>query len=92
MKRSAVPVWGTILEQVFEELISAIRNMIGAINSLQQRMIRHWRGAEDLEEKRKPQQHDQEGYWQVLDEREAPRTTRMVQEDGCPVEGGVGHP
>lgn len=38
MRRSTTSVWGAIPEQGFEELMSAIHNMIEAINSMQQRM------------------------------------------------------
>lgn len=95
MRRSSTSVWGTILEWEFEELISAIQNMIGAINSMQQRMTRHWRGDEDPEERKTPQRHDrrdQRGYRQDRDEREASQPTRRVEEPGRWTGEGLGDP
>lgn len=58
MRRSSTLVWGAILERGFEELISGIHSMIGAINSMQQRMTRQWRRVEDPEENRTPKRYD----------------------------------
>lgn len=41
-RRSATPIQGSIKEWKFEELISTIHNMIGAMNSMQRQMARHW--------------------------------------------------
>lgn len=95
MRRSTALVWGTIPEQGFGELISTIRCMTEAINSMQQRMTRQWREAEDLKDNIIPQRHsrrDQKGYQQDRDAREAPQKARRVEEHEWPVEGGLGHP
>lgn len=62
---------------------------------MQQRMMQHWRGAEDSEESKTPQQHnrrEQKGYRRDLDAREAPLPAKRVEEHGHLAEGGLGHP
>lgn len=93
-RRNSTPIWRAISKRGFEELIPAIHNMIGAINSMQKRMTWQWGGDKDLKE-RTPKRHDrrdQKGYQWDQDEREASRTAKRVEEHGCRVEGGLGHP